>query len=126
MVQDLAEKKKILIVEDEKNIANAHSIILKDYKLFFAENGEEALSLAEKHRPDLVVLDLMLPKRNGYDVCFHMRQHPKLKDTKIVMVTAKTMTSDEEKGMFVGADHYIKKPFEPNELRTAVSSLLSK
>ncbi|PIN70375.1 hypothetical protein COV93_01835 [Candidatus Woesearchaeota archaeon CG11_big_fil_rev_8_21_14_0_20_43_8] len=117
--------KKILVVEDEKNIAQAHSIILRDYKLFFAQDGEEALSLAERHRPDLIVLDLMLPERNGYDVCFHIRQHPELKHTKIVMVTAKTLNADEEKGVFVGADHYIRKPFEPDELRESVKRLLS-
>ena len=121
---DKKRAKKILIVEDEKNIAQAHSIILKDYKLFFAVDGEEALSMAEEHKPDLVVLDLMLPERNGYDVCFHLRQHPLLKSTKIVMVTAKTLSTDEEKGVLVGADHYIKKPFEPDDLRDAVSRLL--
>lgn len=120
-------KKKILIVEDEKNIARAEGLILgNDYEISYAVDGEEALFAAKKFSPDLIVLDLMLPKRGGYDVCFHVRQDKQLKNTKILMVTAKNLPIDRDKGLFIGADQYLTKPFEPDQLRSAVKQLLSK
>jgi DNA-binding response OmpR family regulator len=66
----------------------------------------------------------MLPKRNGYDVCYHLRQEKSLKGTKIVMVTAKNQSLDEDKGMFIGADDYIAKPFSPEELLHVVNQVM--
>lgn len=118
-------RKKILIVEDEKNIAKAEGIILgKDHDIHYAEDGEIAMQKAEEILPDVIILDLMLPKRGGYDVCFSLRQHDQLKNSKIIMVTAKNQPIDRAKGMFIGADHYITKPFLPEELREAVRKVL--
>lgn len=123
---ELNKKKTVLIVEDEKNIARAEGIILsKNFNVHYAEDGEEALAMAKKVSPDLIILDLMLPKRGGYDVCFQLRQHPILSSAKIIMVTAKNLPIDKDKGKFIGADFYITKPFEPDDLRNAVNQVLS-
>ena len=119
-------KKKVLIIEDEKNIALAEGMILgSNFKIHYANDGESGLKMAEKVKPHLIILDLMLPKRGGHDICFNIRQNKNLKDTKIVMVTAKTLDEDEEKGMFIGADDYIAKPFEPEELLHVVNQVLN-
>jgi len=119
-------KKKVLIIEDEKNIALAEGMILGgNFKIHYANDGESGLKMAEKVKPHLIILDLMLPKRGGHDICFNIRQNKNLKDTKIVMVTAKTLGEDEEKGMFIGADDYIAKPFEPEELLHVVNQVLN-
>src|SRR3989338_4912928 len=91
-------KKKILIVEGEKNIAKAEGIILgKEHEIHFAEDGDLALKKSEEVLPDVIILDLMLPKRGGYDVCFSLRQHNQLKNSKIIMVTAKNQPIDKAK-----------------------------
>jgi DNA-binding response OmpR family regulator len=120
------KKKSILIIEDEVNIANAQKIILgSDYDVSIAYDGEEGLKKINSQKPDLVVLDLMLPNRGGYDVCFSVRQDPKLNSTRILMVTALTQNIDKTKGVMVGADAYLTKPFEPQQLLDAVRRLLS-
>ena len=119
-------KKDVLIIEDELNIAKAEAIILKDdFNVHHAFDGEEGLKLAKQIKPHLIILDLMLPKRGGYDICFNLRQEKDLKDTKIVMVTAKNQDIDEDKGMLIGADDYLMKPFEPEELMHVISQVMS-
>ena len=119
-------KKKVLIIEDEPNIARAEAIILgNQYQIHHAYDGEEGFRKAKEIKPDLIILDLMLPKRGGYDVCFNIRQDKELKDTKIIMVTAKNQPIDEDKGMLIGANDYIMKPFEPEELLHVVNQVLN-
>ncbi len=121
-----ARKKKVLIIEDEKNIADAQRLILgDDFNVSVAYDGESGMQKLREQKPDLVVLDLMLPNRGGYDVCFSMRQDPGLKDMKVLMVTALTQPVDKDKGVMVGADEYLTKPFEPEQLLSAVRKLLS-
>jgi len=118
-------KKSVLIIEDEENIAKAEGLILGDkFKIHYARDGEDGLKKAKKLMPDLIVLDLMLPKRGGYDVCYNLRQDDALKNIKVLMVTAKNLPIDHDKGMLVGADYYITKPFEPEELLDSVNRLL--
>lgn len=118
-------KKNILIIEDEENIARAQGLILGNrYNIFYAYDGEEGLRKAKEIKPDLIILDLMLPNRGGYDVCFNIRQNEYIKNTKILMVTAKNLRIDEDKGVFVGADGYLTKPFEPEDLIEQVQKLL--
>ena len=81
---------------------------------------------ARQIKPHVIILDLMLPKRHGYDICFNIRQDKSLKDTKIIMVTAKNQQLDQNKGMFIGADEYINKPFSPEELIKAVEQVMKK
>ncbi|MBT5021797.1 response regulator [Candidatus Woesearchaeota archaeon] len=118
-------KKTVLIIEDEKHIAQAQKLILEDkYKVHHAPDGEKGLELVEKIKPDLIVLDLMLPNRGGYEVCFSIRQNEELKDTKILMVTALNQKIDKDKGVLVGTDAYLTKPFEAHELIDAVDKLI--
>lgn len=120
-------KKKALIIEDEPNIANAEALILgEDYEIHHASDGDGGIKKAKEIKPHLIILDLMLPKRNGYDVCFNLRQEKSLKGTKIIMVTAKNLSLDEDKGMFIGADDYIVKPFSPEELIHVVNQVMGK
>lgn len=121
----MVKKKRILIIEDEKPIAEAERLILEDrFHVDVAHDGEDGLAKVRKLKPDLVVLDLMLPKRGGYDISFHMRQDASLQDIKILMVTAKNQPLDKEKGAMVGTNDYLTKPFEPKELLQRVTSLL--
>src|SRR3989344_1049922 len=118
-------KPTVLIIEDEPNIAEAEKLVLEDhYQVHIASDGEEGLAKAKILIPDLIVLDLMLPKRGGYDVCFHLRQDDKLKGIKVLMLTAKAQEIDQDKGILVGTDLYMTKPFEADELLTNVRSLL--
>ena len=118
-------KKKVLIVEDEKNILDAQAMLLEDeYEVIKATDGNEGFDLAKKHNPDLVVLDLMLPNRGGYDLCFSFRQDEQLKDVKVLMVTALSQDIDKKKGEMVGTDNYLTKPFEPEEFKQKIKNLL--
>ncbi|MBL7056548.1 response regulator [Candidatus Woesearchaeota archaeon] len=119
-------KKKVLIIEDEKNILDAQEMILEDdFEVIKAMDGNTGYDLAKKHVPDLIVLDLMLPFRGGYDLAFHFKQDKKLTNTKILMVTALSQEIDKMKGKMVGATHYMSKPFEPEEFLNKVKDLLS-
>ena len=117
--------KTVLIIEDEHNIAEAEKLILQDeFKVHVANDGETGLKLAKQLKPDLIVLDLMLPGRNGYDVCYALRENDELTKIKVLMVTAKNQKLDEDKGLFIGADHYLTKPFDPDQLKSKVKELL--
>jgi len=119
-------KKKVLIVEDEKNILDAQAMILEDeFEVLKAMNGEDGFTLAKKHKPDLIVLDLMLPKRGGYDLSFSFRQDKDLRNTKVLMVSALSQEIDKKKGKMVGAADYLTKPFEPEEFLERVRALLN-
>ena len=118
-------KPKILIVEDEESIADAERMILEDlYEIHLASDGEMGLDMVEKIDPDVILLDLMLPKKGGYEFCFSLRQNPKHSKKKIIMVTAKNLELDQDKGMLIGADDYITKPFEPEELLHVIEQVL--
>jgi DNA-binding response OmpR family regulator len=120
------KRQSILIIEDEANIANAQKLILgEDYNVSVAYDGETGIQKIHELKPNLIVLDLMLPNRGGYDVCFNVRQDPALKGTKILMVTALNQAVDKQKGVMVGTDAYLTKPFEPHQLLDAVRKLLS-
>jgi DNA-binding response OmpR family regulator len=114
---------KILIVEDERNIASFVSMYLKNarYQVDIAPNGEEALQKAEGFKPDLVVLDLMLPDIDGLEVCRRIRSGS---DVPILMLTARDDDVDKIVGLEVGADDYLTKPFNPRELVARIKSIL--
>ncbi len=103
--------KKILIVDDEPNNLHILGQILKDhYRLLFAANGPTALEAAEKHRPDLVLLDIMMPRMNGYEVCQRLKANPDTVDTPVIFISAMSEVEDETRGFDVGAVDYIQKP----------------
>lgn len=118
-------KKTVLIVEDEHNIAKAEEMILsQEYDVHVAHDGEAGLAKAREIKPDVMVLDVMMPKMSGFDVCKAIRADGKLDSVKIVMVTAKNQQKDEMQGMDIGANDYIMKPFEPEELLHVIRQTL--
>jgi DNA-binding response OmpR family regulator len=119
-------KKDILIIEDDPNILKAEQLILqKNFTVHTAVDGDEGLKKAKQVKPCLVILDVMIPKIDGFTVCRNIRLDTNLRGTKIIMVTAKNEERDEAKGMELGADDYIMKPFDPDELLHVVNQVLN-
>lgn len=110
--------KKILLVDDEVDIATSVKLRLEanNYQVILATDGQQALDLARKEIPDLILLDLMLPKIDGYKVCRMLKFDDKYKNIPIFMLTARAQESDKKLGEEVGADDYILKPFELKSL----------
>jgi len=121
-------KKRILLVDDELDLVETvrFSLELEGYDVLVTHNGEDALNQARKENPDLILLDLMLPKLDGYKVCRLLKFDERYKHIPILMLTAKTQEKDKLLGKETGADEYITKPFEMDELMRKVKSYLSK
>jgi DNA-binding response OmpR family regulator len=121
-------KKRILVVDDEVDLVETvrFSLELEGYDVLIAYNGEEALNQARKENPDLILLDLMLPKLDGYKVCRLLKFDERYKHIPILMLTAKTQEKDKATGMETGANEYIAKPFEMDELMKKVKGYLNK
>lgn len=119
--------KTVLIVDDEPNIVVPLEFLMEQngYSVLAAGSGEEALEVISKHTPDLVLLDIMLPGIDGYEVCEIIRLEPKWRDMKIIFLTAKGRDVDMAKGMVLGADAYIIKPFSNVEIIENVAKLLN-
>lgn len=117
--------KKILIVDDEQQLIDLVKVMLgDDYEYVEATTGNEALEKAKSEKPDLILLDIMLPDLDGYQVCQRLRQDPKTKDIVIAMLSAKNEDQDILQGIDVGAIAYITKPFDGYELTEKVKELL--
>jgi DNA-binding response OmpR family regulator len=119
---------RVLIADDEPNIVTALEFLLRGrgYEVDVARNGAEALERIRATRPDLVLLDVMMPEKSGYDVCREIRRHPELARTKVVMLSAKGSQADMGKGVDAGADLYITKPFSNRELLERIGELLAR
>ncbi len=123
--------KKILIVDDEVHIKMLLEQTLEeleddfDVELLTASDGEEGLELIRKERPNLVFLDIMMPKKNGYDVCRIVMADPEYSDVKIVLLTAKGQEVDRKQGLELGAQMYMTKPFDPDEIIKVSKELLN-
>ena len=119
-------KKRVLIVDDEPNIVVSLEFLMQQcgYEIRIATTGDEALKIVNEFRPHLMLLDVMMPKRNGYEVCQMVRDNPVLKAVKIVMLTAKGRELEVAKGLAIGADAYVTKPFATKELLETVKGLL--
>lgn len=117
---------KILIADDEPNIVISLEFLMKreGFEVSVAVDGDEALRRVAELEPDLVLLDVMMPKKNGFEVCQEIRANPAWSETKIVMVSAKGRDTDVQKGLALGADAYVVKPFSTKELVAKVRSLL--
>jgi DNA-binding response OmpR family regulator len=117
---------KVLVVDDEPFICRSLSFVLRkdNYEVFEARNGEEALLVIEEHRPDLVFLDVMMPKINGFEVTERVRRNPELAGMKIILLTAKGQDSDRIKGETAGADDYMTKPFSPTKILERARDIL--
>jgi DNA-binding response OmpR family regulator len=118
--------RKVLIADDEPNIVTSIEYLMtrSGYEVAVARNGEEALALVESFRPDLVLLDVMMPRRSGYDVCRLMRERPEWRHVKVVMLSAKGREAEVSKGLSLGADAYLTKPFSNRDLIAKVAGLL--
>lgn len=116
---------KVLIVDDEPNILLSLEFLMKKegFMVFIARDGEEAFDILKKERPNIVLLDIMMPKVDGYEVCKYIRHTNEIKESKVVFLSAKSKEVDMEKGYSVGADLYIPKPFSTRELVKKVNML---
>jgi DNA-binding response OmpR family regulator len=110
--------KTVLIADDEPNIVISLEFLLEQdgYRVLLARDGHEALEVIEREVPDLVLLDVMLPRLSGYDVCQQIRQNPALAKVRVIMLTARGREVEVTKGLALGADAYVTKPFSTREL----------
>lgn len=119
--------KKILIADDEQNIVISLEFLMKreGYEVSIASDGEEAVQRIRAEVPDLVLLDVMMPKKSGFEVCQEVKSNPDLQSVRILMLTAKGRDTEVAKGLALGADAYMTKPFSTKELVERVRSLLA-
>jgi DNA-binding response OmpR family regulator len=118
---------KILIVDDEPNIVISLEFLMKKegFAVAVASDGDEALALVASFNPDLLLLDVMMPKKSGFEVCEALRADPERAALKIVMLTAKGRDTEMAKGLAIGADAYVTKPFSTKELVDKVKEMLA-
>jgi len=121
--------KKILIAEDQPDSRQLLEDILERFEAFgvvilTARDGVEAWEIAQKHTPNLILLDIMMPGINGYEVCKRVKAHPEMKDTYIIMVSAKTQADDRKQAALAGADEYVTKPFDLRLILERVQAVL--
>ena len=118
---------KVLVVDDEVYILHILDFILgaENYDVITAMNGEQALEKVREEKPDLIVLDIMMPKLDGYETCRLIKSDPKTKSIPVILLTAKGREVDQKLGREVGASDYITKPFSPSKLIDRVQSILS-
>ena len=116
----------ILVVDDEPFILRSLTFVLRKegFEVIEARDGEEAMQQIRTHHPVLVFLDVMMPKKNGYEVCEEVKSDPELADTFVIMLTAKGQESDRDKGLAMGADEYMTKPFSPSKITERVREIL--
>ena len=119
---------KILIAEDERDIRDLVAFTLRfaGYEVVAAANGEEAVELASKENPDLILMDVRMPRMTGYDACRILKNNPKMKDIPVVFLSAKGQESEIQTGLEVGAEEYLLKPFAPDQLTERVKAILAK
>jgi DNA-binding response OmpR family regulator len=119
---------RILIADDEPNIVISLEFLLKreGYDVVVAHDGVQALERVRAERPDLAILDVMMPNRNGFEVCQDLRQDPEFKTLRIMMLTAKGRDTEVSKGLALGADVYMTKPFATRDLLAKVKALLER
>ncbi|QVY65689.1 response regulator transcription factor [Polaribacter sp. Q13] len=120
-------KNRILIVDDEPNIVMSLEYAFKkqDFEVFIARDGSEALEILKHQVPNIVLLDIMMPNVDGYQTLQEIKKNKSLKDTKVVFLTAKNKASDVEKGLKLGADKYLTKPFSVKKLVSEILELLA-
>ena len=119
---------KILIAEDERDIRDLVAFTLRfaGYEVVVATNGEEAVNMAPNENPDLILMDVRMPRMTGYEACKVMKANPDLKDIPIVFLTARGQESEIQQGLEAGAEEYLLKPFAPDQLTTRVKAILVK
>ena len=118
--------KKVLIADDLPKVVELVRVTLedKDYKIIETSNGKETLRKAREEQPDAILLDIMMPKMDGFEVCRQLKKDPQTKEIPIIMLTAKGQKVDKEKGREAGANDYITKPFSPSVLLIKIEEIL--
>jgi len=118
--------KRILVVDDEPHVVRTLTFVLEKegYQVLTAGNGEDAINQVYESKPDLMFLDVMMPKKNGYEVCGELKNDSNLKNIYIIMLSAKGQEADKEKAMNLGADEFMTKPFSPAGVVSRVRELL--
>ena len=118
--------KRVLIADDEPNLVAALEYLLQQggYEVLIARNGDEALALLDQRVPDLVLLDVMMPRKSGYEICSRIRSQPEWRHIKVIMLSAKGRDAEVNKGLTLGADLYVTKPFSTRELMAKIDRLL--
>ena len=118
--------KRVLIADDEPNIVASLEFLMEQagYEVKVAANGQEALELAASFRPDLILLDVMMPGKNGYEVCQSLKSDPATRSVKVVMLSAKGRDIEVAKGLELGADAYVTKPFSTRDLVAQIRDML--
>lgn len=118
--------KRILIADDEPSIVAALEYLLQQggYEVLIARNGDEALDLLEQRTPDLVLLDVMMPRKSGYEICSRIRHQAEWRHIKVIMLSAKGRDAEVNRGLAIGADLYVTKPFSTRELMAKIDGLL--
>jgi len=118
--------KRVLIADDEPNIVTSLEFLMEQagMEVQVARDGQEAIDMAESFRPDLILLDVMMPVLNGYEVCQRLKSDPKLRHVRVLILSAKGRDVEVAKGRELGADGYITKPFSTRELVSKVRALL--
>jgi len=119
-------RSKILLVDDEIDtlLPLKMSLEAEDYLVLGASNGFEALELAKTNIPDLILLDVMMPGMDGYEVCAQLKKDPVMRNIPVIMLTAKDAVREKVKGLDIGADDYVTKPFNLNELKARIKSVM--
>ncbi|MCK4545972.1 MAG: response regulator [Candidatus Eisenbacteria sp.] len=120
-------KCKILVVDDERYILHIldFSLGAEGYEVITAGDGEQAVERSKADRPDLIVMDIMMPKMDGFEACKKIKSNPDTKDIPVIMLTAKGRETDRKRGVDAGADDYVTKPFSPAKLIERVQGVLS-
>lgn len=123
----MEEFKKVLVVDDDPYILMSLEFLMKKngYGVMVARNGTEALEIVDRQMPHIVLLDIMMPDVDGYEICKHIKKSAKLKHTKVVFMSAKTKEADIQKGYDLGAALYITKPFSTRELVKQINGLMT-
>jgi len=122
----MSDKKKILLADDEEDIKMVVQIFLESrgYEVLTAFDGLSALDMIRTEKPDLVLLDVMMPVVNGFEVCTRMKADPEMRDIPVVMLSAMAQSESVDKGLSAGAADYIVKPFEPSALEEVIGKIL--
>ncbi|MCH8567306.1 MAG: response regulator [Balneolales bacterium] len=119
-------KETILVVDDEEDLLEfiSYNLSKEGYSVLTSENGREGLKLAREHKPDLILLDIMMPDITGIEVCRHLKQDSELKDTPVIFLTAKVDEKFEVQGLDLGADDYLSKPISTSKLKSRIKAVL--
>jgi two-component system, OmpR family, response regulator MtrA len=122
------EPETVLVVDDEQDILDLVRFRLEydGYRVLTASDGQKGLTLARAERPDLCILDVMMPKLSGLEVLAHLRADPDTADTRVILLTSRGQDADVDRGFELGANDYVTKPFSPKELRRRVQAQLSR